>query len=54
MKMSCNEPIEKLYYKANFDDICVYCADDVAPWSSTEPFYPQCEDCCDLPKIASK
>lgn len=44
-KMYCNEPIEKLYYAANFDDICVYCAsEEVDPWSSNEDFYPQFED----------
>jgi len=45
-KMCCNEPIEKQYYSANFDDICVYCAsEEVDPWSNNERFYPQCEDC---------
>ena len=54
-KMFCNEPIERLYYSANFDDICVYCAGDVPPWSSryTEEFYPQCDDCADNPHIAN-
>ena len=52
-KMYCNEPIERLYYSANFDDICVYCAGDVPPWSSTQEFYPQCEDCADKPPIAN-
>ena len=50
-KMCCNEPIEKLYYAANFDDICVYCASEVAPWSNTKQFYPQCQNCCDKSKI---
>jgi len=53
-KMYCNEPIEKLYYAANFDNICVYCASsEVAPWSNTEHFYPQCHDCCNKPKISN-
>ena len=52
-KMYCNEPIERLYYSANFDDICVYCAGDVPPWSNTEEFYPQCDDCADKPPIAN-
>ena len=39
-KMHCNEPIAKLYYVANFNDICVYCASDsVAPWSNNEDLY---------------
>ena len=52
-KMYCNEPIERLYYSANFDDICVYCAGDVPPWSNMEEFYPQCDDCADKPHIAN-
>ena len=51
-KMYCNEPIDRLYYSTNFDDICVYCAGDVPPWSNTEEFYPQC-DCADKPCIAN-
>ncbi len=35
-KMSCGQPIEKLYYAARFDDICVYCAEVVSPWSNTK------------------
>ena len=49
----CHEPIERLYYSANSDDICVYCAGEVSPWSSTEKYYPQCEDCADRPHIAN-
>ncbi len=41
-EMSCGQPIEKLYYAARFDDICVYCAEVVSPWSNTEQYYPQC------------
>ena len=52
-KMYCNEPIEQLYYSANFDDICIYCAGNFPPWSNTEDFFPQCEDCSDKSRIAS-
>jgi len=55
-KMYCysNEPIEKLCYAANFYSICVYCASsEIAPWSNTEHFYPQCHDCCNKPKISN-
>ena len=31
--MHCNERIEKLYYSAKFEDICIYCAAIVPPWS---------------------
>ena len=32
-KMSCEDPIEKLYYSAKFEDICVYCSGPVPLWS---------------------
>ncbi len=41
-EMSCGQPIEKLHYAARFDDICVYCAEVVSPWSNTEQYYQQC------------
>ena len=50
-KMFCHEPIEKLYYSANYTDICVHCAADIPPWSNSEEYYPQCEDCKDKIKI---
>ena len=51
-RISCEEPVEKLYYSAKFQDICVHCAaDEVAPWSDLEPHCPQCDGCSDKPKI---
>ena len=50
-QMSCEDPIEKLYYSAKFEDICVYCAASVPPWSDTEPYYPQCSSCADKQPI---
>ena len=32
-------------------DICIYCAAIVPPWSDSEPYYPQCDDFIDKPKI---
>ena len=52
-RMYCNTPIDRLYYSANVDDICIYCAGDVPPWSNTKEFYPQCEDCSDKPRITN-
>ena len=49
--MHCHEPIERLYYAADFESICVYCAAEVPPWSNQELYYPQCEDCADKAKI---
>jgi hypothetical protein len=46
---SCNDPIERLYYSANFQPICVYCGKN-EPF--TEPnLYPQCADCRCKPLI---
>ena len=51
-QMGCEQPVEKLYYSAKFEDICVHCSgDDVAPWSDLEEFYPQCDGCSAKPKI---
>ena len=52
-KMSCEDPIEKLYYSAKFEDMCVYCSGPVPLWSDTEAFYPQCTSCAEKPKIAN-
>ena len=41
--MSCNEPIEQLFYSAKYEYICIYCA---APQPATDTqFYPQCAGC---------
>ena len=32
-KMHCHEPIEPLYYAADFNDNCVHCGAEVSPWS---------------------
>ena len=49
--MHCHEPIERLYYAADFESICVYCVAEVSPWSNKELYYPQCEDCADKAEI---
>ena len=45
----CGSPIEKLYYSAGFDPICIYCAAD-QPHTVADQ-YPQCTECSDLPPI---
>ena len=50
-KLRCEDPVEKLYYTAKFEDICIYCSGPVNPWSDQEPFYPQCIACQDREKI---
>ena len=52
--MHCNEPIEKLYYSVKFEDICIYCAEKVPPWSENNPHYPQCDDCSEKPTVPTK
>ena len=46
-KLACEDPVEKLYYSAKFEDICIHCSGAVDPWSDTELFYPQCKACND-------
>ena len=50
-KLARKDPVEKLYYSAKFEDICIYCSGPVNPWSDQEPFYPQCVACQDKDKI---
>ena len=53
-QMSCEEPIEKLYYAAKYTDICIYCASPVPAWSDREEHYPQCVDCTTKPPIQNE
>ena len=46
-QLSCEDPVEKLYYSAKFADICVHCGVSVEPWSDKEAYYPQNDDCRD-------
>ena len=48
----CKDPIEKLYYSAKFERICVYCG-VIEPYS-VEGQYPQCQECQPLPPIKKK
>ena len=53
--LQCGEPVEPLYYAANYQDIlCVYCCEEVTRDSMTQEYYPQCEDCQDKQKIKKK
>ena len=48
-EVSCNESIERLYYSAKYESICIYCA---ASQSATDPqFYPQCAGCRNRARI---
>ena len=44
-------PLQKLYYSPKFEDICIYYAANVPPWPDSEPYYPQCDDRREQPKI---
>ena len=48
--ISCYEPIEKLYYSAGYDPICIYCAEEVTVQDANADFFPQCTQ-CSKPKI---
>ena len=48
----CNDPIEKLYYSAKYDPICIYCG--VEQSYTSENVYPQCPGCSDKPPISKK
>ena len=51
-QLHCEDPIEKLYYTAKYNPICIYCAEDM----ETMPVdrYPQCDSCKDKPAIMKK
>ena len=45
--LQCNDPVEPLYYSADYEDICVYCSREM-PSSSRSECFPQCAE---KPKI---
>lgn len=45
----CHDPIEKLYYSAKLEPICIYCG-AIEPFT-LEDCYPQCANCSDRPHI---
>ena len=49
--MNCGEPIEALYYSANYVDICVYCSADLPLAMLKNEHFPQCDDCSSKPKF---
>ncbi len=53
--VNCFNPIEKLYYSAGYEPICLYCAGQVdsTPAKSTN-FYPQCVHCSSKPRVSKK
>ena len=51
--LQCHDPVESLYYSADYEDICVYCSQEL-PSASRSEYFPQCEDCAEKPKINRK
>ena len=50
---TCSGNIEKLYYSCGFEALCVHCgSEDVDSLSSDSDFFPQCQECEDLAKVA--
>lgn len=52
--ISCEEPIERLYYTAKYPLICVYCAnplDTNSNYPDSDGCFPQCGGCKDRPNI---
>lgn len=48
----CGDTIEKLYYSAKYDPICVYCG--VSEPFSNEDCYPRCQNCNYIASIKEK
>ena len=44
-RLRCGDPVEPLYYAANYEDICVYCCGDIQSDLVAKEYYPQCDDC---------
>ena len=49
--ISCEQPIEQLYYTAKCPPICVYCAHSLDEADSDSGYFPQCVGCKNKPKI---
>ena len=52
-KLQCTEPVEKLYYSANLQDICIHCSEEMPESEESQEYYPQCSN-CSKPRIPRK
>ena len=52
--LQCHDPVETLYYSAKYEDICVYCSQNMLADSATTEYFPQCEECEQKPKLTRK
>ncbi len=46
---NCHDAVEKLYYSAGFEPICIYCAAENV--DDCVGSYPKCSDCSEKPTI---
>ena len=42
----CNDPVERLYYSAGYEPICIYCSNESSLTEDNDT-YPQCQSCTD-------
>ena len=42
---NCYDPVEKLYYSADLQPICIYCSSEDIETPDQEGYYPQCQEC---------
>ena len=52
--VNCFDPIEKLYYSAGYEPICLYCAGQVDTATESTSYYPQCIHCSSKPQVSRK
>ena len=52
-KLQCTEPVEKLYYSANLQDIYIHCSEEMPESEESQEYYPQCSN-CSKPRIPRK
>ena len=51
--LKCFDHVEKLYYSAGYEPICIYCAGKVQDVTNTDT-YPQCVHCISKPTISKR
>ena len=51
---NCFEPIEKLYFSAGFEPICIFCAEEDVEDVEDSENYPMCSACMDRDPIKKK
>ena len=50
----CGDPVEKLYYSAGYDPICLYCSSEDLDQSVPDNVYPLCHSCKDKKHIPKR